>query len=373
MKWMLVTLLVIHGAVHLMGPAKAFGIAALPELGPITRSAGLAWLGAAIAMFATAALLVSSPRLWWMGGVAAVLASQAVIFGHWSDAKLGTIGNLVLLGAIVYGFASQGPPSFRRAYDQAVSERLLKPAHPAPLTEADLESLPGPVRRYIRQSGAVGRPRPHDFQVRMMGRIRASPEDPWMEFTAEQNNFVDDPARFFLMDARRRGLPVDVYHSFENGRASLGVRLISIFPVAGASGPELDQSETVTLFNDVCLFAPAALIDDRITWESIDAHSARGRFAIGTNVVSATLHFNEAGELVDFVSDDRLAAAADYESFARQRWSTPIGDYRDYGPLRLMSRGEGRWHAPTGEFVYLEARVIDVKTNVGMEPRRRRN
>ena len=38
---------------------------------------------------------------------------------------------------------------------------------------------------------------------------------------------------------------------------------------------------------------------------------------------------------------------------ARDDWSTPLFDYRAFGAHRLMSRGEGIWHAPAGEYVYL--------------------
>jgi hypothetical protein len=68
---------------------------------------------------------------------------------------------------------------------------------------------------------------------------------------------------------------------------------------------------------------------------------------------------------VDFVSDDRLAASADGSEFTRQRWSTPVGEYRRIGALRVMSRGEGRWHPPEGEFAYIELELVDLEVNGG--------
>lgn len=147
------------------------------------------------------------------------------------------------------------------------------------------------------------------------------------------------------------------------------VRLLSLVPIVSARGAELTRAETVTLFNDLCLLAPSALLGPAIRWEAIDARSARGHYIVGANTISAVLSFNDAGELVNFVSDDRLAASSDGAQFIRQRWSTPVRDYRQFGPRRVSTRGEGRWHPPTGEFAYIDLELLDLRTNEGARDR----
>jgi hypothetical protein len=45
LRWALIGLLLLHGLIHLMGFAKAFGYAELPQLTqPIPREWGLVWL-----------------------------------------------------------------------------------------------------------------------------------------------------------------------------------------------------------------------------------------------------------------------------------------------------------------------------------------
>lgn len=141
------------------------------------------------------------------------------------------------------------------------------------------------------------------------------------------------------------------------------VRLLSLFPIVDASGPEATRAEVVTLLNDLSLLAPAFLIDPSIRWEPIDERSVRAEYVVGSNTIGAVLLFNPEGELVDFVSDDRLASSADGSEFTRQRWSTPVGEYRPFGPLRTMSRGEGRWHPPEGEFAYIELELVGFEVN----------
>jgi hypothetical protein len=364
MRWAYIGLLVLHGLIHFMGFAKAFGLADLPQLAqPISRTLGLAWLAAGLALLATGLLLLTASSYWWAVGFAGVWLSQIVIIASWSDARFGTIANVIVLAGVVYGFASDGPLSFHATYLREVRGRLEQPVSPPLVTEADLAPLPDPVQRYLRRTGAVGQPRVHHFKATWKGRIRATAEDPWMAFTAEQYNVPGEPARFFFMDATRTGLPVDVFHAYQGHSATMRVRLLSLVPLVDAKGPEMDQAETVTLLNDLCLLAPGALIDPAIRWEELDARSVRARYTVGSNTVSAVLHFNEAGELVDFVSDDRYAASADGTRFTRQRWSTPVRDYRSFGPRRASTRGEGRWHSPEGEFVYIELELLDLQIN----------
>ncbi|HSO32687.1 MAG TPA: DUF6544 family protein, partial [Labilithrix sp.] len=131
-----------------------------------------------------------------------------------------------------------------------------------------------------------------------------------------------------------------------------------------ARGPEMNQSETVTLFNDLCLLAPAALVDARVTWEPIDARSVRGTFTNAGQTIRAVLAFDAQGDLADFVSSDRFLSGdgTKYESFP---WSTPIRDYRDFGGRRVASRGETVWKQPAGDFVYGRFELEEIEYNVG--------
>jgi hypothetical protein len=46
-----------------------------------------------------------------------------------------------------------------------------------------------------------------------------------------------------------------------------------------------------------------------------------------------------------------------------RRFSTPVRDYRDFGPVRLMSFGEARWLLPDAEFTYGEFNLVDISYN----------
>ena len=138
------------------------------------------------------------------------------------------------------------------------------------------------------------------------------------------------------------------------------VRALSIVPVVDASGVDFSRTETVTLFNDMCIMAPATLVDPAIRWEKVDETTVTATYANGPHTIRAVLVFNDTGALVNFWSDDRPALAPDRTTFLPQRWSTPVGGYRAQGPFRLASRGEARYAAPAGEYAYIEFDGLEV-------------
>jgi hypothetical protein len=367
-------LLAVHAIIHIMGFAKAFGLAPLTQLKtPISRPMGLLWLAAAVLLCAAVAVFFVAPRWFWLVGTVGLIASQIVIIASWGDARFGTLANVVLLAAVVYGAFAWGPFGLRAEYEQLVRggvEQMSGGANPESITERHLAPLPPLVQRYLRSAGVVGTPRVQGFRARMTGRIRGSATAPWMPFVAEQYSFFDPPRRYFWMEATRSGLPVDGLHAYGETDASMRIRLLSILPVVDLGGPEMMRTETVTILNDMCIFAPASLLDPSLRWRELDAQSVEATYTNGPHTIRAVLVFDDSGDLVDFWSDDRPALAEDGKTMLPQRWSTPIRDYRALGPYRLATRGEARYAAPSGGYPYLELEVIEVSTQIATRSKR---
>jgi hypothetical protein len=369
LRWIVAVVVVLHGLIHLLGAAKGLGWADVTQLKePISTAMGVAWLAAAVLVVLAGVLLIIRARWWWVVGAVAVVASQTVILTLWSDAKAGTVANIILLAAVVYGYASQGPASYRAEYRRRVDAALTEPLPNGVVTEADLADLPEPVATYVRRSGAVGQPRVTNFQARIHGRIRAGTTTAWMSFTGEQvNTYGPQPSRLFFMDATMFGLPVDILHTYVGPSATMRVKACSLVPMVNAAGPDMDQAETVTVFNDLCILAPAAIIDAPVTWQRVDDHHVCGTFINGAHTVTAELVFSDDHDLIDFISDDRLRASSDAKNFTPQPWSTPVREYRTIDSRRVGTHGEGRWHAPEpeGEFAYLEFNLDGITYNTG--------
>lgn len=183
-----------------------------------------------------------------------------------------------------------------------------------------------------------------------------------MSFRAQQRNTFAPFARWFLIDSTMYGVPVVGLHRFVGDDATMQVRVLSLLDVVDARGPEMNQSETVTMLNDLCVLAPGALIDERIRWRILAPRKVEATFSNAGQTVAAVLSFDDEANLIDFQSDDRYQRA-DGKSYARYRWSTPLREYRRYGGYRLASRGDAIWDMPFGPLVYGEFELIAVEYN----------
>ena len=95
--------LVVHALIHVLGFAKAFRLADLPQLTqPISPLVGVLWLSAAILFLGAAGSLFLWPRWWWAVGACAIVVSMAAIVPSWADAKFGAVANLVVLVGVIF-------------------------------------------------------------------------------------------------------------------------------------------------------------------------------------------------------------------------------------------------------------------------------
>jgi hypothetical protein len=357
-KLVFTALLVVHGAIHAAGFAKAYGLAALPGLRqPVSHLTGWLWLAAGAGFLVGAVLLLARAWPWWIFAGTAVAVSQALIFADFKEARLGTIANLVVLIPVALSLLDLRPSSLRSLYETEARSFLQgspSSGTAAPITEADLAPLPAPVQAYLRRTGAVGRPHLRHFHAVFKARMRNRRDAKWMNATVEQHNFYgpQGPARLFFMTATQWGIPFVAFHRYVGGEASMRVRLAGLAEVVNVKGPVMTQSETVTLLNDMCFLAPATLVDARIHWELLDDRRVKATYANAGHTISAILSFDGEGDLVGFVSQDRYQL--DGKTEKRFPWSTPLGHYRDFGGTRLASKGEARWVEPDGEWTYGE-------------------
>ncbi len=247
--------------------------------------------------------------------------------------------------------------SLSRAFDQRRSAASAVPlSKPHVLTDDDLEHLPDPVRRYIALTGSIGRPVVTEIVMHFDAMMYDAPGAPGMAGPVLQYERFDTPDRLFFMKTRMKGMPVAVLHDFNRDQARMRVRLAGLANVVDIAGPELTRTETVTILNDLAFFAPSRLIDPRLRWIAMDERRAKVAFTLGANTVSAELIFNETGELVDFLSEDRGMLEKD-GSLRLARWNTPLGQYRDFDGWRLASEGEAIWHLREGPFTYGHMRL----------------
>jgi hypothetical protein len=363
MKTFFFLIILVHGLIHFLGFAKAYGLADIRQLKQlVSKHAGIAWLASGCLFILTAILYVTGREYWWIIGVPAVVLSQTLIFLAWKDAKFGTIATFIVLIPLVIAIANALPGSFRNIYEEEAQKGISRLGAQSLVSENDIKDLPTPVKNYMRYAGVVGKPRVQNFRATFTGQIRRSMESGWMDFTSVQYNFFDEPTRMFLIESSMDGIPFDGLHLYEGSSATMEIKIASLFQIVDARGDTMTRGETVTLFNDMCVMAPATLIDSSIRWEPIDSLTAKATYSNKGYTISATLLFNSEGALIDFSSDDRFMSA-DGITYKNYRWTTPMKDYKEFEGRKLPTEAELIWHMPEAEYVYGKFRLASIEYN----------
>ncbi len=359
MKYIFSILILLHGAIHLIGFLKAYKLAQIDQLNAdISRTSGIVWLLAFILFLASGISYLVKVDWWYIIAFIAITISTYLIIMIWQDTKFGMIANIIILIVSFIGFQTRSfENKYRTDFIEGI-ERTISTEEEI-LTGEDIQHLPDLVQRYIEYTGALNKPRVKNVKVSFVAEMRGRNQE-WFTLTAEQNNFYDVPERFFFLKAKVKGLPTRGYHMYKGEKSIMTIKLFSIIPVVEVSGNEIFEAETVTFFNDMCFLAPATLTDKRISWEEVDDKSVKATFHNYNTAISAILYFNNQGQLVNFESCDRY----DVNEMKKYKFSTPLKKYKSINGFNLANYGEAIWHYPEGDFVYGRYSLKDIQYNV---------
>lgn len=362
MKILFLIIVFFHGIIHLLGFLKAFDFSELKELTiPISKPIGILWLLAMLLFINYGILYLTSYRYDWLFGIIAVILSQVIIIMFWKDARFGTLPNLLILIVSIINLGSfliKNEFTSRVIEDFSTNNSLTKEI----LTEKDIVDLPIPVQNYLHYTKSVGQEKIKNFKAEFEGVLRTSPDDKGMSVHSVQYNFYKNPSRYFYVSATKMGMPAVGLHIYRNESATFQVKLLNWINMVDAKGDKMTKGETVTLLNDMCLIAPATLIDDRIEWETVNDTLVKARFTNGHVKIRAELYFNKKHELVNFISYDRYEING--KNYNNYPWSTPLGNYKMINGYLLPSRGKLIYKRPEGDFTYGELVYKNVEYNL---------
>jgi hypothetical protein len=221
------------------------------------------------------------------------------------------------------------------------------------LTEAAIAKMPEPVQRWLDYAQVIGRQRPLIVRLKQEGLFRQAAGQDWMPFEAEEY-YTTDPPGFLWSATMKKGplLSVTGRDRYYEGKGSIDFRLLSLIPVARAEGAKIDQGALLRYLNETMWF-PAAAVSPWITWEGIDAHSARATMSFQGLTASAVFSFDDEGRLITMV-------AQRYMGSELETWCTPISEYGEFNGVRVPVAGEGVWKLRDGDFTYIKLRVTEI-------------
>ena len=358
MRVLFVIILFLHLVIHFIGFANAMEwLEIVPSSQIISKPQGSLWLLVSILLVATIILFILEKPGWNLLAIPVILISQVLIIFNWEEAKYGSIINLIILLVIIFSVAGW---KFENTYKKDKVKAILSNFYSPGITSAkDIAHLPESVQRYIKYTGFIGKPKIENVQIKSSGLMRER-DQKWFRFKSEQLNTIQKPARYFFIKAIFKGIPTRGYHKYEGKAARMLIKPLSLFNIIDIRSDELLISEMVTYLNDICLFAPGALISEKFSWENMDALGAKVSYSHSGKTVSAILEFNENAQLINFFSNDRYSV----DRMKKFLFSAPVGGYKSYSGYHLPGYGEAIWHYPKEDFVYGKFELKQVKYNI---------
>ncbi len=359
MKIIFTILILVHGLIHLMGFMQAFQFIEFKELTmQVAKPAGLVWLTAFLLLIATGALFVTGSKFWWLAGIAAVVVSQVIIIAFWQDAKFGTIPNILILAGCIIGF---GYFSFNRSLQEDINSVLAQKSRQEQILDENMiTGLPSPVRKWLRQSGAIDTNIPEIIRIDQTYQLQMDPDQKhWHNARAEQYFSTGVPAFVWNLEMKMRGV-IDVVGKdrFLDGKGSMLIKLLALIPVVHEKdNPKINQGTLQRFLGEIVWFPHAAALP-YIQWKEIDDQSARATLNYKGTTGTGTFYFDENGDVQRFTAMRYMGSGED----ARLReWVIEVKEHQTMAGVRIPSLCEATWRMDDRDWTWAILEVTDLE------------
>jgi len=218
--------------------------------------------------------------------------------------------------------------------------RLLRPAGPERFGPAELDGLPGPVRRHLAQAIAPGTPLHTSARLTQRGQIKVGR---WLPFRARQ---VLSPGRGFVWTARAAGV-IAGSDRYLDGAGAMRWRLAGLVTVAAGEGPDVSRSAAGRAGAEGIWLPTALLPRFGVRWSAPAGDRVRAAFAVGETPVELELRLDEAGRAVA-LAFDRWGDPDGGGDFGWHRFGGELGGHTRFGGLTIPAAGRLGWH-PGGD------------------------
>ena len=263
---------------------------------------------------------------------------------------------LAAAGALIYG-------SFRwKAETHSMRAKLRALSSAAPPLSQDLESLPEPVRRFLRVALPLNPPTVTAAKFSHSGTFNLSETmEKWVPFTSGQLVITNPPG--FDWDARitmAPGMNAFVHDAYVDGAGTLAVKAFGLIPMVNIHGtPEIAQGELQRFLAESAWYPTSLFPRPGLRWDPVDAHSATATLHDGVNTAALTFHFSPRGLI------DKVTAAARFRIVdgvaSATPWECLVWDYELHDGMQIPTSGEVAWVLPDRRLPYWRARLTAIQ------------
>jgi len=362
MRIALIILIGIHGVIHLFGFLKAFGISEFNAISqPISKSYGTLWLLTFILFTITVIFYLIHSDYWWLSGFLAVITSQVLIFNYWSDAKFGTIANLMIFFTLIiaysdFNFKSKIVQEREKLFEssQSVSEKVI--------TKETISELPSIVQKWLINNETIDKKPIYNVYLTQELQLKLKPEQTtWNNGKAKQYFTIQPPAFNWNINTKMNSiLSVAGRDKFEDGKGEMTIKLLSLIPVANAKKDEKVNQATLQRYLAEIVWFPSASLSKYIKWETIDDNSAKATMEYKGTKGSGVFHFDINGNFEKFVAM-RYQDSNDSEP---TEWTVTATKTEERNGIKIPVECEASWDLENGKWTWLKLRIKEIEYNL---------
>jgi hypothetical protein len=344
-----------HGLIHLMGVALFWRLGqagelryadALPAAGsPGGIAVGGLWLLAATLFLAAAVLLLGHSARWLPVAAAAAVVSVPAVLSMAAAAGAGLVADAAVLVAVILAWWFRRADSTRAPVSrvpgeawrirQAWLDLAVRPA-PSDVFAAELVAeLPEPAQRWLIHAIPAGTPLWRTADVTMSGEIKLGA---WRRFSARQI-VAPDAGYVWAATAWVAGLPVRGFDRFSSGTGEMRWRMLGLFPVVTARGPDVSRSAAGRLVSEIVI-SPTAF--RAATWTSGRTKDhVVGTWLLGGEQESVELEIGESGQVTSALIS--RWGNPDGQPFGRYPFGCTVHSERDFHGVRIPATISAGW------------------------------
>jgi len=352
----------LHGLIHLLGFLKGFEYKTIKELTlPITKPQAFVWLTAMALFFTYGILYIVNSKYAWCVGLLAVIISQILVFLFWKDAKFGTLPNMLIL---IVSIASLGSYNFQKLVQNETYHLLSqnKNITDKMVNENHLKELPEPVKNWLRNSGAIGKPFINIGKVMQNVEMQMKPnQSNWMSAIAIQYTSIENPAFIWTVDVKMNSLlNFQGRDKFEKGKGEMLIKLNSLINIVNEHGEKLNEASLQRFLGEMVWF-PSLALSPYINWELINDTTAKATMTYKGAIASGTFYFNNHGDITKFSA---LRYKDNDAEAKRHEWIMNISGYKIFEGIKVPAIMSSTWKLDEGDWTWLKLEVTEIKYNM---------
>jgi hypothetical protein len=232
-------------------------------------------------------------------------------------------------------------------------------------TEEDIKDLPAPVKKYFKYCGFIGTRKMSYMKATFKNvTFKTGKDKPTLKIDYIQYNFVSKPDRIALIDSSLFGVPFQGFDSYLNGTGSMKGVVAKLYTMFDQRGEAMNKASLVTYLAE-CFIVPNVVLQDYITWESIDETHTKATISYYGTSASGIFTFNDNGEMASFTTGDRVATETDGTT-KKIKWTAICSDYKESDGIKKPTILKAIWHYNEGDQVYFNGDQIQIEYDYTM-------